>query len=1068
MSITKGFSEIVTSMIDRLNISQPNLDTKPGTVARDLFIDLQADQLARFYSVLNLISQKQSLATTSGQDLDLLASNFGLARKTGTPASGYVLLTLQNLTSDILVQSGTVITARNGFSYRTLSSTSISVSDKGRLASIASKLKKALNNAGITASYAVEVAVECTRIGESGNISPLQISTIDIELNGIVATNLASFTGGSSRESDDAFRARILSIFSGANIGTAAGYRNAALSVDGVTDALIVEPGSSLMTRDGTEVINTADGLRIISSGTGGKVDLYILGSKLQNVTESYIYNDLSGVGDPTDEVNYFILGQASIDQTRTLEEKRLIALKTNKLPMQPVADITSVVGSISGDLTKQYIDASGQLQGNYKLLKDEESDSAGSPFGFDKLVFTSTKKLVNGEIITKGLYNGSDSLLSAYTTGVTSLYTDIQESSELAQLSKSTRDLLYLPHKNIVKINKIQNITTGEQYSPVSFSAQTGEVTFSAKSYPSLSETVLVTYVWRKSYLPDIEYYDIEKTNLSNINWSISNIITEELTIDAEDDEFFITTTYNPTLINSVYLMSTAEGNLRTFDISGETVIGITIDEAVNNVISIIRTSDNAELYLSNNNTGRISSTNIYLPEDSMGAVGDSVIVKYNKIELYTFNGSNGFFSNAGKKISLASQNILEAEGILESIQLANTNNYSVFVNYAIDKINLIDSVDLNLLPALSIAGSNSLQLSAAATSNNLQPILYNFSGSIPTDVIKFSPSQLSITTTGLVSAGKLRIYGKSFNRLSAIVQGTYISGRKVSLLNILGSKKIGILHSIEINGVTYNDIYGYSLLNNIYDTKSAKIDNSLKAYEIVIPENITFTSGTELKLNLTVINESDEEDIYFRTSGTKISENYYGEVYKISIINGFKNSQNLLRGSLTIEQFNQPITGTSYFANYYFTSPVQGERIFVNYTINKTILDVTKQIELLARPITADVLVKEAYSLAVDVTGTILISEDFISESSSIQQSVVSAITGLLNTNKLGSRVDYSDAVSIAATVRGVDSVNISLFNESGKIGRRSFISALENQTIIAGTVKITVVTKDKFKIN
>ncbi len=111
---------------------------------------------------------------------------------------------------------------------------------------------------------------------------------------------------------------------------------------------------------------------------------------------------------------------------------------------------------------------------------------------------------------------------------------------------------------------------------------------------------------------------------------------------------------------------------------------------------------------------------------------------------------------------------------------------------------------------------------------------------------------------------------------------------------------------------------------------------------------------------------------------------------------------------------------------------------------------------------------MVKEAYSIRVDVSGTILINDDFLTEASTIEQNVITAITGLLTTNSLGSKIDYSDVSSIASNVRGVDSVNISLFNKSGETGRKAFIYALENQTIIPGTITINAVSKDKFRIN
>ena len=77
MPTIKSFSEIVNSMIERLRLTQPNLDTKIGSVSRDVFIDMQADQLEGIYQLIQAVSDKQSFATATGLDLDRIARNFG-------------------------------------------------------------------------------------------------------------------------------------------------------------------------------------------------------------------------------------------------------------------------------------------------------------------------------------------------------------------------------------------------------------------------------------------------------------------------------------------------------------------------------------------------------------------------------------------------------------------------------------------------------------------------------------------------------------------------------------------------------------------------------------------------------------------------------------------------------------------------------------------------------------------------------------------------------------------------------------------------------------------------------
>jgi len=135
MASIKSFTEIVNSMLERLRLVQPTLDTKPGTVSRDLFVDLQADEIQKIYRLIALISDKQSFATASGRDLDRLASNFGVTRRTGTPAGGIAIITTNNLNEDLTIPSGTILTARNGVSFKTLGTFSMIASNKNRYAS---------------------------------------------------------------------------------------------------------------------------------------------------------------------------------------------------------------------------------------------------------------------------------------------------------------------------------------------------------------------------------------------------------------------------------------------------------------------------------------------------------------------------------------------------------------------------------------------------------------------------------------------------------------------------------------------------------------------------------------------------------------------------------------------------------------------------------------------------------------------------------------------------------------------------------------------------------------------
>ena len=57
MATIRSINEIILSLIDYFRLSQPDLDVKPGTVARDLMIDGPASQLSLLYDALSEIGR---------------------------------------------------------------------------------------------------------------------------------------------------------------------------------------------------------------------------------------------------------------------------------------------------------------------------------------------------------------------------------------------------------------------------------------------------------------------------------------------------------------------------------------------------------------------------------------------------------------------------------------------------------------------------------------------------------------------------------------------------------------------------------------------------------------------------------------------------------------------------------------------------------------------------------------------------------------------------------------------------------------------------------------------------
>lgn len=1107
MANFRSFSEIVSSMIQRLGLSQPNLDTKPGTVSRDVFIDPVADQLAKLYSTLSIVSEKQSLATTSGADLDRLASNFGVIRNTGSYASGIVVFLTNNLVSDISIPGGTIVTSRSGATFKTIGNYVMSAAEKNRLAANATRMRRSLNIAGLNSVYAIEVPIQAERFGTLGNVSSLQIVETNLQAT-VSVINLVATVGGINRETDSSFRSRILSVFSGANIGTSLGYRNALLGVDGVIDALVVEPGNALMLRDGTETISLDDGSnRILSSGTGGKVDVYVLGRKVEPLSESYIFNDFSGSGDISDERNDFILGQGNQDKTRTSEERRVLAFRNGVLPAQPIDSIISVVGSQSGPLTEAFVDLNGIKRGNFELQKDFNEDTGGSPFGFDKLHFISSIKSVEAEPVIKGDLFSLDIPSFTDIRDLKSVYLDKIESNENSDVSIASSNFITVKHTPLVKVSSVQNKTTGEIYSVVDQNLgddglnHTGVIEISGRSLPNSSNILSVNYTWRQYYNKHIDFsggdsYQFKDPSAGDvIDWSQSGgIFEEESVILRSDDDinYEIELNYEINKIISVYTKDSVSSTLTSIVKSdGSSSVGLSLaltNDPVSNIISIKRISDGLELYNTEKADGEFASRDIFLPSDSQGIIGDSIIVDYNKVELFDLNSTDG--SHYKNKVVLPSEGILEAEGLAETVDSTFLSEDPVFVTYVYNSTVVYPQ---SLLSNLPITGSENSDLlsnaSGAGASLSNQMIFYNRSSDFSIDQInRFGPSMLSASVSGISSPGKIKILGTSLNTYTVdITAGVSIQGNKVnleseikSLLNIstidsnIGIAKIFSISKLDENGNidAEFDKLGYTIANVNYSTGTASLDSSLNSYEFIIPSNqnnsnIVYTSSDIIRVELSLYNTAEVEELFYEAPSTRTTSNRYGRISSISVSSGFRDSVGGLSGSIEINSLNQPLLSDQYKIDYDFTSPKEGERITVSYNINKLILDATNEIERV-RPITADVLVKEAEEIMVDVSGTILINDDSINDTDSIIESVSNAVTNLLSTSSLGGTIDYSDVIAVAAAQTGVDSVNISIFNESELSGRRPFVRALDNQYISPGVISFEAVSRNKFRIN
>ena len=1071
----KSSSEVILSLIDFFRIAQPLLDTKSGSVSRDIIIDGPATQFSRLYEELGAIANKQSFRNSIGLDLDLLAQNFGAVRQRGAKSTGPTLLTFTSLEADIPINAGDIITAKNGATFTVINSFNVSPVFANTFRAVASRFRTDVDFVGITDEFAVEVLAEASSSGASGNISKYSINRTTIP-NISNVTNVFPFGGGRDTEDDATFRNRVLSIFSGANTGTALGYRNAALSDTSVIDAIVIEPGDELMTRDGTQVYVAEDGTKTITSeGTGGKIDVYIFGTRIQEVVNSYIYKDLSNTGEATNIANDFVFGQIEGDENKTVSRKRLDNIKANVLPNQPVNSIIQISGSLSGaNFLEKTTDSLGRVSGNYEIIKDTGA-FAGSPWGFDRLHWIKTRIEDLEENQTKQVFNGQDTLSFTDLLEIGTITQEISVSNENSSVSPSDRSSIRLSHFPVTNITRVFNVTTGERYIVTSQNPdgsgsinETGRIIVSGQTLPAVSDTLQIDYTWVLSYDP---YWDFDnRTTNSNprtvqdsIDWGFSNAVRRERIILTAYGSFLLATVTHP--ISSVISVNVFTSNNGLVTLSSGRLAFIT-SESISGVVSIVRDSDGAELWNTGRADGTFSGFTAIFPTDTDANFGDTVTVIFNAIDTFNATTQGNFNSNI---ITIVPSTDATAGRLVECNYIAN-----------IDTI-----LPSTLLPSLPAIRSNNAFDTNTATGIGAQPTTHILSSGEIVQNLRQAPSNLGLTISGSISSGVITIGGTTIIGAFDIVFTAASSGLKHNLSSAIKSylglstsatipSNIRLARLVKMEKVTTTvnldvltvvnsfDIKGYHILDNSFVKEETVSDLTLSTTEITLPgtpDNLTnsIIVGDRIRVSFHLSTSSDTENINFSRAGTLYTNKKFALVDTVAISSGFTSGSSS-SSTLTITNINQPTTRSRYKVFYDFTAPKVNERITARYNYDRLITDVTFNIEN-TRPINADVLGKASVSISVDVTMNVVVKSSHTNDTEIVRQNVRDVVTSALNATSLGTVVDYSDLITASYTVDGVDRVRVLYFNNTGTAGSVLSIQAEKNEFILANTVTIMI---------
>lgn len=439
-------TDIILTYSQELLAGDPNIDTKPGTVLRDI-LDPISEEQARVYVIQDFMERSLSVGSLLAFDdadgdgesdpvtssipkralqvalnltdpndvqnlidaqFDKLGSNVNVIRRGAQPATGSVIFYTETPPiRDMSVFEGALVSTLGDLdqgiaaqSYRALQTKTIDVDNK----------EDFLNTQ--TERYELEIDVEAVNSGETGNTDSFTIRTIASGADAdFTVENPNPIFFGSDVESNQNISNRIqLALY--ADTGTEGGYAKTAVGVPGVRNVRIEKAKDELMRRD-------YDPIR--EEHIGGKVDVYVEGRKTRQVQDQIAFEfgsvqaeggTLSGeifqvinaaayqfksknprvtAHTPIFEVTrvhntnkardydlagYQIIGDGdTIDLDESLPTNVSIGLTVNDvirvdykfrssdtfiMDHQPVNEIVSVVGEISGPLTTD----------NYELVK--------------------------------------------------------------------------------------------------------------------------------------------------------------------------------------------------------------------------------------------------------------------------------------------------------------------------------------------------------------------------------------------------------------------------------------------------------------------------------------------------------------------------------------------------------------------------------------------------------------------------------------------------------------------------------------------------------------------------
>jgi Baseplate J-like protein. len=353
-------NDVILTFSQELLTSNAGIDTLPGTVVRDM-MDPISEEMARYYVIQDFLSNSLSVSTlldfddpnhtgssalvastlnkqalkmalnmtddTAVQNLinsqfDKLASNVNVIRLGATPAVGTVTFYIQTPpVRNMSVNQGATVSSLGNLDQG-IPSQNYTVLETKTL----DYTNLSLYYNSSTNRYELMADVQALNAGSAGNTDSYTITSISSGVDSDFSVeNPSPISFGQDTETNYGLSTRIeLALY--ADTGTTGGYAKTAVSVPGVRNVQVIGATQPLMIRDYDPVRNIH---------VGGKVDLYIQGRRIQQVSDqlAFSFESIGGQGTQTGEV--FIVVNAPAYQFKSQNPR--------VGPHTPIFDVTKV-----------------------------------------------------------------------------------------------------------------------------------------------------------------------------------------------------------------------------------------------------------------------------------------------------------------------------------------------------------------------------------------------------------------------------------------------------------------------------------------------------------------------------------------------------------------------------------------------------------------------------------------------------------------------------------------------------------------------------------------------------